>query len=206
MKQHRKMFQYVEEMLYSYDRRKGDKSKNKIEYDRYAHTLRVYQWMLRITRELKDDSLDVESLKIATIFHDVGYAVQGDEGHAKESAAICRDYLERRPYTPEQIDFICYLILEHPNKRLLHEKTTPLELVVLMEADMLRWCLCWSCGGRKRTADARPAPSIYSPTMGRPAGSASRPHPAMKSSCPTATGSLRGRSRRSTTTLCRAAA
>ena len=82
MKQHRKMFQYVEEMLYSYDRRKGDKSKNKIEYDRYAHTLRVYQWMLRITRELKDDSLDVESLKIATIFHDVGYAVQGDEGHA----------------------------------------------------------------------------------------------------------------------------
>ena len=72
MKQHRKMFQYVEEMLYSYDRRKGDKSKNKIEYDRYAHTLRVYQWMLRITRELKDDSLDVESLKIATIFHDVG--------------------------------------------------------------------------------------------------------------------------------------
>ena len=90
MKQHRKMFQYVEEMLYSYDRRKGDKSKNKIEYDRYAHTLRVYQWMLRITRELKDDSLDVESLKIATIFHDVGYAVQGDEGHAKESAAICR--------------------------------------------------------------------------------------------------------------------
>ena len=54
MKQHRKMFQYVEEMLYSYDRRKGDKSKNKIEYDRYAHTLRVYQWMLRITRELKD--------------------------------------------------------------------------------------------------------------------------------------------------------
>ena len=137
MKQHRKMFQYVEEMLYSYDRRKGDKSKNKIEYDRYAHTLRVYQWMLRITRELKDDSLDVDSLQLATIFHDVGYAVQGDEGHAKESAAICRDYLERRPYTPEQIDFICYLILEHPNKRLLHEKTTPLELVVLMEADML---------------------------------------------------------------------
>ncbi len=43
-----------------------------------------------------------------------------------------------------------------------------------------------------RTADARHAPSIYSPTMGRPAGSASRPPPAMKSSCPTATGSLRG--------------
>ena len=32
MKQHRKMFQYVEEMLYSYDRRKGDKSKNCLLY------------------------------------------------------------------------------------------------------------------------------------------------------------------------------
>ena len=137
MKQHRKMFQYVEEMLYSYDRKKGDKSKNKIAYDRYAHTVRVYKWMIRIVNQLRDDTLDVEALKIATIFHDVGYAVQGDDRHAEESAAICRDYLERRPYDPAQIDLICYLILEHPNKRLLHEKTTPLELVVLMEADML---------------------------------------------------------------------
>lgn len=137
MKQHRKMFRYVEEMLYSYDRKKGDKSKNKIAYDRYAHTVRVYQWMLRIINRLRDDNLDEESLKIATIFHDVGYAVKEGEGHAQESAAICRDYLERRSYAPAQIDFICYLIEEHPNKRILHEKSTPLELVVLMEADML---------------------------------------------------------------------
>ena len=137
MKQHRKMFQYVEEMLYSYDRQKGDKSKNKISYDRYAHTVRVYQWMLRISSQLRDDNVDLESLKIATIFHDVGYSVNSDKEHAGESARICRDYLERRPYEPEQIDFICYLIEEHPNKRLLHEKTTPLELVILMEADML---------------------------------------------------------------------
>ena len=137
MKQHRKMFQYVAEMLYSYDRKKGDKSKNKIAYDRYEHTVRVYKWMLRIIKELRDDSIDEEALKIATIFHDVGYCANGNEGHAKESARICRDYLERRPYEPEQIDLICYLIEEHPNKRLLHEKTTPLELVVLMEADML---------------------------------------------------------------------
>lgn len=137
MKQHRKMFQYVEEMLYSYDRRKGDKSKNKISYDRYAHTVRVYQWMLRISSQLRDDGIDLEALKIATIFHDVGYSVSSSDDHAEESAHICRDYLERRPYEPAQIDFICYLIEEHPNKRLLHEKTTPLELVILMEADML---------------------------------------------------------------------
>lgn len=137
MRQHKAMFSYVEEMLCSYDRKKGNKSKNKIGYDRFEHTKRVYHWMIRITNELKDDGIRLEELKIATIFHDVGYANGDDENHAAASSAICRDYLERRPYTPEQIDFICYLIEEHSTKRLLHEKTTPLELVVLMEADML---------------------------------------------------------------------
>lgn len=145
MKQHKGMFQYVEEILYSYDRGRGDKSKNKIAYDRYAHTLRVYHWMLRIAGELRDSSLDMESLKIATIFHDAGYgardsasgAVEEREDHGKSGAAICRDYLERRQYPQPQVDFICYLIEEHSNKKLLHEKNTPMELVVLMEADML---------------------------------------------------------------------
>lgn len=137
MRQHKAMFQYVEDILYSYDRKKGDKSKNKIAYDRYAHTVRVYQWMIRISNRLKDDSLDVESLKIATIFHDVGYGTGEDEEHAKSSSKICRDYLERREYPQDKVDFICYLIEEHSNKKLFHEKSTPLELVVLMEADML---------------------------------------------------------------------
>lgn len=137
MRQHKAMFQYVEEILYSYDRKKGEKSKNKIAYDRYEHTVRVYKWMIRITNQLRDDILDLESLKIATIFHDVGYGEGGDEDHAAVSSAICRDYLERRQYPPEQIDFICYLIEEHSNKKLLHEKNTRIELIVLMEADML---------------------------------------------------------------------
>jgi len=67
MRQHKSMFQYVEEILCNYDRKKGDKSKNKIAYDRYAHTERVYQWMIRITDELRNENLDLESLKIATI-------------------------------------------------------------------------------------------------------------------------------------------
>ncbi len=137
MRAHKAMFRYVEDILYSYDRKQGNKSKNRIGYDRYAHTVRVYQWMIRITNRLKDDSLDMESLKIATIFHDVGYAVGGEEEHALKSASICRDYLERRGYDPTKIDFICFLIEEHSNKKRFYEKTTPTELVVLMEADML---------------------------------------------------------------------
>ena len=144
MRQHKAMFRYVEEILYSYDRKKkdrassGEKNKNKIAYDRYEHTQRVYQWMIRITSELREDKLDLESLKIATIFHDVGYGnPEEDKPHGQISSAICRDYLERRDYPPEKIDFICYLIEEHSNKKLFHEKSTPVELVVLMEADML---------------------------------------------------------------------
>lgn len=137
MREHKAMFRYVEDILYSYDRKKGDKSKNKIAYDRFEHTVRVYKWMIRIVNRLRDDNLDLESLKIATIFHDSGYASAKDEGHAIAGAGICRDYLERRDYAPEKIDFICYLIEEHSNKKLFHEKSTPLELIVLMEADML---------------------------------------------------------------------
>lgn len=137
MRQHKAMFQYVEEILDHYDRGKGEKSKNKIAYDRYAHTVRVYKWMIRITNRLKDDTIDLESLKIATIFHDAGYGEGGAEDHARVSSSICRDYLERRDYPPQQIDFICYLIEEHSNKKLFQEKSTCLELIVLMEADML---------------------------------------------------------------------
>lgn len=137
MRQHKAMFRYVEDILYSYDRKKGEKSKNQIAYDRYAHTVRVYKWMIRITNQLRDDTMDVESLKIATIFHDCGYSAGSNEDHAAMGAAICRDYLERRQYPPEKTDFICYLIEEHSNKKLLHEKNTPVELIVLMEADML---------------------------------------------------------------------
>ena len=81
MKQHKGMFQYVEDILYSYDRRKGNNSKNKIAYDRYAHTVRVYHWMLRIAGELRDETLDIEALKIATIFHDAGYGAGSAEDH-----------------------------------------------------------------------------------------------------------------------------
>lgn len=139
MRDHKAMFRYVENILRSYDRKLGDKSKNKIAYDRYEHTVRVYKWMLRITNRLRDDNLDLESLKIATIFHDVGYGdtKRGEKPHAESSGVICRDYLMQRNYSPEKIDFICYLIEEHSNKKLFHEKTTPIELVVLMEADML---------------------------------------------------------------------
>ena len=40
-------------------------------------------------------------------------------------------------YAPEFIDLVVFLVKKHSKKKLLDEKDTPLELVILMEADML---------------------------------------------------------------------
>ena len=61
-------------------------------------------------------------------------------------------------------------------------------------------------GGRSSARAAKPAPNICSPTTVRRAASGYPPRPATKSSCPTATGLSRDRSRRLTMTSCRAAA
>ena len=56
--------------------------------------------------------------------------------------------------------------------------------LVLLAVVSGRWCLCWSCDGRRRTADAGRTEYLQGPTMGRPAGSASRSRPAMKTIIP----------------------
>ncbi len=143
MREHQEMFQYVRNRLEKQaktarDDIMGFTNKNFIPYSRYEHIVRVYKWVLRITSELKDDYLDLESLKIATIFHDVGYGLETEEkSHALVSAEICRDYLEQRNYPPDKVEFICNLIARHSMKRLLYQKSTELELIVLLEADLL---------------------------------------------------------------------
>ncbi len=137
MNEHAEMLEFVRNRLGQQKAFAGG-NKHQIGYDKFDHTVRVYKWMLRITTELKDDYLDLESLKVATIFHDVGYGiVQEDTPHSVLSAQICKDYLEERNYPYEKIEFITDLIERHSMKRLLYQRSTPIELVVLMEADML---------------------------------------------------------------------
>jgi len=74
-------------------------------------------------------------LRIATIFHDIGYSLQ-QENHAESGAVLCREYLDSIGYPAEKADFICDLIARHSDKEILHDADTPLELVLLMEADL----------------------------------------------------------------------
>lgn len=139
MNQHREMFEYVKNRLDKQCPENGGYgNKIAIPYSRYNHVVRVYNWVLRIVEELKDESLDIESLKVATIFHDVGYGLdEENKQHAFVGAEICQDYLESIDYPQEKVEFICSLIERHSMKRLLYDKGTQMELIVLMEADLL---------------------------------------------------------------------
>lgn len=130
------LFAYVKSALAAYDHH-GGVSKNRIKYSRFEHTERVYRWMLILAEDFAYE-IDMESLKIATIFHDIGYSLNKEDmhSHAEDGAVLCREYLDSIGYPPEKTEFICDLIAKHSDKSVLHSEDTPLELVLLMEADL----------------------------------------------------------------------
>lgn len=130
------MFRYVEGKLSEYDVH-GGKKRNKIRYSRMDHIRRVYRWMMELYEAEKErGQIDIEALKIATIFHDSGYGSIERGGHAGAGAEICREYLSGIHYPEEKIEFICDLIACHSDKEKL-EEDVPRELILLMEADLL---------------------------------------------------------------------
>lgn len=108
--------------------------------NRFKHSMRVLRYVNIIYEASPNkDSVDIDSLSIAAIFHDIGYSVPDDgRGHAIIGAEICRNYLYKTKYPEEKIPFICELIAKHSNKEELHSGTQiSEELLTLMEADML---------------------------------------------------------------------
>ncbi len=131
------MITYVRNMLEQHDT-SGNSKTRKINYNRFAHTMRVYKWMQKLYEAYphKED-IDFEALTIATIFHDIGYCdIEEREDHAASGAKYCRRYLEEKAYSPEKVDFICDLIARHSDKKRMYEDI-PVELILLMEADLL---------------------------------------------------------------------
>ena len=130
------LFDYVKNALTAYDWH-GGVAKNQIRYSRYDHTVRVYKWAMMLAEDYAD-VIDMEALKIATIFHDIGYSSDNEDKkeHAGEGAILCRKYLESIGYPTDKTDFICDLISKHSDKSVLFNEDTPMELVLLMEADL----------------------------------------------------------------------
>ena len=129
------LFAYVKLALDAYDFHDGV-SKTTIKYSRFDHTKRVYQWAMLLAEPFAGE-IDLEALKIATIFHDIGYSTNKEDmsNHAADGAVLCREYLEGIGYPTERTEFICYLIARHSDKGILHTDI-PMELVLLQEADL----------------------------------------------------------------------
>lgn len=131
------MIAYVKKELDSYDTA-GNPRKLKIGYSRFEHTMRVHKWMERLYEAYpRKEYVDFEVLSIATIFHDIGYCdPEGRKCHAKSSARMCREYLERVGYPAVKVDIICDIVARHSDKETMLEDI-PHELILLMEADLL---------------------------------------------------------------------
>ncbi|MBQ9768189.1 MAG: HD domain-containing protein [Lachnospiraceae bacterium] len=129
------LFSYVKLALDAYDSH-GGVSKNKIKYSRFEHTQRVYRWAMMLAESVSEE-IDLEALKIATIFHDIGYSLNKEDmdNHAADGAVLCRAYLDGIGYPTERAEFICDLIARHSDKESLHGDI-PMELVLLQEADL----------------------------------------------------------------------
>lgn len=131
------LFSYVKSALAVYDQH-GGISMTGIKFSRFEHTERVYRWAMILADEITDE-IDMEALQIAAIFHDIGYSLNKEDmhSHAADGAILSREYLESIGYPPEKTNFICDLIARHSDKKELCNEDAPLELVLLMEADLL---------------------------------------------------------------------
>lgn len=129
-----KMFNFVKTYLVDNDAEKfnfGSNFRNRSE-----HISRVFMW----SKRLLDDryTINVEALLTAAIFHDIGYAVNSNNlSPAENSAILCKKYLTEEGFDFEFINLVTYLIKNHSNKELLTNEEVPIELILLIEANLL---------------------------------------------------------------------
>lgn len=118
---------------------------------RSEHTWRVFCWAKRLLAANEGRAaIDAEALLVAALFHDAGYALSLDgKQHASNSAALFEDYAQQKGLFEGKRERIAHLIRNHSSKRLLNQPDTPLELVILMEADLLdetgALAILWDC-------------------------------------------------------------
>lgn len=130
------MLIFVKETLYN-----SGNDKNDIKYQsfrsRFSHTKRVLNWC-KILCQAYSGSVNEYVLFVRAIFHDAGYAISDDETdfpHAEASVEIFKDYCSM--YDVSFIPIISNYISLHSNKCLIKQDNTPIELILLMEADLL---------------------------------------------------------------------
>lgn len=101
--------------------------------EKYSHTKRVFSWVNKL---IEHEQANADVLRMAAIFHDVGYIVSGNE-HPKHSAFICAEYLTENGFEEDFKNQVVYCIENHGNKEFLNDSESSMELILLIEADCL---------------------------------------------------------------------
>jgi len=106
---------------------------------RADHLYRCYCWAKRILPCRPD--ADAELTLVSTLFHDIGVIAckekTGKEGHDVLGGDIVKDYLLNHGYDAAFAEKVAYLVAHHQQRELLNAPDTPIEHIILMEADML---------------------------------------------------------------------
>ena len=126
------MLNYVEKALFENDEERRQKSRHSFR-SRFQHTKRVLGWCKRIECDL---DCDKDVLYTSAIFHDIGYC-KGQEGHAYQSNLMFREYAKEHSFSETFTETVANIIVRHSDKRLLNDKNSPNELIILLEADLL---------------------------------------------------------------------
>lgn len=102
---------------------------------RSSHIRRVCMWLDRLL--LQGGVENVDALRLAAAFHDVGY-VQGGENHAQHGVQILLEYAGAHGVPDERAERAAFLVAEHSDKdKWLQNPNAPMDLILLMEADLL---------------------------------------------------------------------
>ncbi|MEK7658794.1 MAG: HD domain-containing protein [Patescibacteria group bacterium] len=103
----------------------------------FDHVMRVYNMAVHLA---KNESVDLEVIKIAALLHDIGGKKEtndptGKTDHAVESAKMARPILDKLEFSADRINHICDCIISHRYKTDNQPKT--LEAKILFDADKL---------------------------------------------------------------------
>ena len=148
MNTYEQMFRYVKDYLVKTGCDEASGTNAYHFRKRSEHIWRVFLWAKRLTDG--ENGIHTEAVLTAAIFHDIGYALL-PEGmqHAENSAILCERYLAESSCDRAFTDLVTYLVKNHSRKNLMQAAGTPLELILLMEADLLdetgALSIVWDC-------------------------------------------------------------
>lgn len=107
--------------------------------NRAAHMYRSYKWAGRILPCCP--RADAEATLVATLFHDIGIIRSTPQcpkvNHDLYGGQIVLKYLLDHGYDAAFAQKVAHLVTHHQQRELIQMEGTPIEHVILMEADML---------------------------------------------------------------------